>query len=243
VVGYGTGVACADNIKVYEINPIINFTLDIANIDPVANTTMAWDTPTSQCVDKVEGATYDGATDALVMDYGTNTLYFEVAAANFNTDFTPTFTLISGLNTVQTAVVSLHASYTDAVAGTLAYAGATTNWAAGATPWATGHQFTATNPADVAKGVSLFVKVVITNSTEESLLANPFILAVDARDKNNTGLWDMENEDCVYSAALDVADQVDQATHTVNPRPTIVGGAVIPDSNPAAPNNIVPKLP
>lgn len=241
VVGYGTGVACADNIRVYEINPIINFTIDIANIDPVANTTMAWDATTSQCVDLVESATYDGATDALVMDYGTNTLYFEVAAANFNTDFTPTFTLISGLNTVQTAVVTLHSSLALAQAGTLVVPGATTNWVAGANTWATGLQFTATNPADVAAGVSLFVKVVITNSTEESLIANPFILAVDARDNTNTGIWDMEDADCTL--LVDAADQVDQATHTVDPRPTIVGGAVIPDTNPVAPNNLVPKLP
>lgn len=240
VVGYGTGVACADNIKVYEINPIINFTVDIASIDPATNTTLGWDVPTAQCVDKVQGATYDGATDALVMNYGTNTLYFEVAAANFNTDFTPTFTLISGLNTVQTAVVTLHSSLALAQAGTLVVPGATTNWTATSTTWATGLQFTATNPADVAAGVSLFVKVVITNSTEESLTVNPFILAVDARDKTNTGIWDMEDADC--TVLVDDADQIDQATHTVNPRPTITG---VDDTatNPAAPNNIVPKLP
>lgn len=237
VVGYGTGVNCADNIKVYEINPIINFTVDITNIDATGKG-MAWDKDTSTCVSLVQSATYTGGN--LVMNYGTNTIYFEVAAANFVKDFTPTFTLMGGLSGVQTAVVSLHASYTDAVAGTLIYPGATTNWATGAAPWATGHQFTAANTADVARGVSLIVKVVITNSTEESLIANPFILAVDARDNTNTGIWDMEDADCTVLA--DAADQYDRAEHIVKPRPTIIG-ANIPDSNTAEPNNIVPKVP
>lgn len=237
VVGYGTGANCADNIKVYEINPIINFTVDITNVDGTG-AGMAWDKDTSTCVSSVQSATYTGGN--LVMNYGTNTLYFEVAAANFVDDFTPTFTLISGLTGVQTAVVSLHASYTDAVAGTLVYPGATTTWAAGATPWATGHQFTAANPTDVARGVSLIVKVVITNSTEETLAANPFVLAVDARDNGNAGIWDMENDDCTTLA--DAADQVDRARHIVKPRPTITG-ANVPDSNAAEPNNIVPKNP
>lgn len=237
VVGYGTGANCSDNIKVYEINPIINFTVDITNIDGSGNG-MAWDKDTSTCVANVQSATY--TSGELVMDYGTDTLYFEVAAANFVTDFTPTFNLISGLTGVQTAVVSLHSSYANAKAGTLVVPGATTNWTSSSTDWQTGIHFTAANPNDIVDGVSLFVKVVITNSTEESLTANPFVLAVDAQDDTETGIWDMEDADCTTLA--DAADQVDRARHIVKPRPTITG-ANVPDSNTAEPNNIVPKNP
>lgn len=240
VVGYGTGQNCADNIKVYEINPILNFTIDIAAIDPATGATLNWDAPTQQCVDKVQSATYVDATNDLLMNYGTNSLTFEVAAANFAKDFTPTFRLISGLSGVQTAVVTLHSTRADALAG--ANPVATTNWTAASvgTDWALTQQFTAANTADIVKGVSLFVHVVITNSTFESLAANPFVLAVDAKDNTNTGIWDMEDADCTTLA--DAADQIDQATHTINPRPTITG-ANVPDSNTAEPNNIVPKNP
>jgi hypothetical protein len=236
VVGYGQGANCADNIKVYEINPIINFTIDIANINPETYKTMTWDKDTAQCVDIVQNATYTGTN--LVMDYGTNTLYFEVAAANFVKNFTPYFTLVSGLSGVQSAVVTLHATLAEAQAGTGSLG--TTNWTSASTNWDTGIQFSATDPTDVASGVSFFVKVVITNSTFESLAANPFVIAVDARENDNAGIWDMEDADCTTLA--DAADQIDRATHIVQPRPTITG-ANVPDTNPADPNDIVPKNP
>ncbi len=243
VVGYGKGAAgCADNIKVYEINPILTFTVDIANIDPVTKTTLAWDTKAEQCVDVVQSATYTTGTYDLLMDYGKDTIYYEVTAANFNTNFRPYFRLVSGLQGVQTAVVTLYNTLADAQAGTNVRA--TQNWAAGdigqpAADWDSNTLFTAANSNEVANGVSLFVRVIITNTTYESLTLNPFTLAVDARDFNNTGIWDMEDADC-SGTPTDAADQVDTATHDVKPRPTITG---VSDSNPAAPNNIVPKNP
>jgi hypothetical protein len=241
VVGYATGTTCSDNIKVYEINPIINFTLDITNLNPTPgnNAPLGWDVNTSHCVDRVRSATYTAGD--LVMNYGADTLYFEVAAANFNTDFTPVFRMVSGLRTVQTAVITLHSTLGAARAGSGILG--THNWAStdvgAAGDWTTS-AFTAANAADVVTGVSLYVRVVITNSTEESLTANPFVLAVDARDNGNAGIWDMEDADC--TAMVSAADQVDQAQHTINPRPTITG---TDDTaiNPAAPNNIIPKNP
>lgn len=237
VVGYATGTACADNIKVYEINPIRNFTVDIANIDPATEATLGWGIPTEQCVDKTQGATYTAGN--LLMDYGKDTLYFEVAAANFVKNWTPIFQVMGGLTSPQTADITLHSSLANAKAGTLIAPTATATIPVG-TPWATGLQFTATDAAQVATGVSLFVRVIITNSTFESLAAQTFVLAVDARDNDNTGIWDMEDDDCTTLA--DAADQIDRAEHTINPRPTITG-ANVPDSNTADPNNIVPKNP
>ena len=240
VVGYGTG-ECADNIQVYEINPKFNFTIDIANIDP-ATGTLGWDTPWESCVDVVRSAVYNTTTYELDMDYGTNELYFEVAAANFVNDWTPTFRLLGGLLDVQTATVTLHASLLDAqndanVLGTHSWAA--TDIGAAGQDWATGIQFTANDPAEVVTGVSLFVKVVITNSTYESLTSNPFILAVDAQDDNETGLWDMEEEDCTNDPTLDAPDQVDQATHTILPRPQI--DHATPDAGAPNPTTTIPK--
>ena len=241
VVGYATGENCADNIQVYEINPQFNFTLDIANID-ATGTTLDWETPTEQCVDVVRSAVYNSTSNELDMDYGTNTLYFEVVAANFVQDWTPTFRLISGLVTTQTAVVTLHASLADAQSD--ANVLGTTSWDATSvgTDWATGTAFTANNSADVVDGVSLYVKVVISNNTEESLTDNDFVLAVDAIDNAGAGQWDMEDDDC--TTPTDAADQIDQATHTVTPRPTIImDGAAMSEPSGTAPENLIIKTP
>lgn len=239
VVGYGQGTNCADNIKVYEINPIVNFVASIAPIDPGTLTSTAWGSTTSSCVADVTSATYSAGN--LVVDYGVNTVYFEIAAANFVTDFTPYLTLMSGLNGSQTAVVTLYNTLSDAIAGSNATG--TTTWTSasiGSTWSATTTHFSAASSNDVVNGVSAFVKVVITNSSYESLIANPFTLAFDARDNGNTGIWDMEDADC--TALVDDADQADQATQNITPRPTIVG-ANIPDANTLDPNDLVPKNP
>ena len=237
VVGYGKGTNCADNIKVYEINPTKNFVVNIAPIDPgTLTSTATWGGTVTSCVASVVSATYNAGN--LVMDYGVNTLYFEIGAANFVKNFEPTLQLMSGLSGVQTAVVTLFPTMADAVAGTNATG--TVTWSTGAAAWDVGHTFAAASAADVANGVSVFVKVVITNSSFESLVANPFVLAVDARDNDNTGIWDMEDADC--TTVTNVPDQVDQATHVVNPRPTIIG-ANVPDANVTPPNNLIPKLP
>ena len=240
VVGYSEGENCADNIQVYEINPMPNFTIDIAAIDPADNTTtLAWDAVTGElCVDDVQSATYNTTSHELDMDYGTNTFYYEVAAANFVLDWTPTFQIISGLRTTQTAVISIHATKALATTGGAAlWTSASLTVADLGTAIATATSLTATVPADAATGVSVFVKVVVDNNTEESLTDNPFVLAVDAQDNNETGIWDMEDADC--AALADAPDQVDQATITVTPRPQLDHNTV--DNSAQIPTTTIPK--
>ncbi len=241
VVGYAEGVDCADNIQVYEINPAPNFTIDIAPIDTVSGNTQGWgDALLEYCVDDVQSAIYNSTNHDLDMDYGHNTIYFEVAAANFVTDWTPTFRILQGLRTSQTAVISMYPTLGDAQAGTNQI------WASGDlavadmnTDIATGEQLTATNPADVAVGVSVYVKVVITNNQEESLTSNPFQLAVDAQDQTQTGIWDMEDDDCGVDPTTITPDQVDEATITITPRPALEHNTN--DSGDPQPNDRVPK--
>ncbi|GAB1451520.1 hypothetical protein MASR2M47_15760 [Draconibacterium sp.] len=98
---------------------------------------------------------------------------------------------------------------------------------------------TATNIPDIATGVSVYVRVYIDNNTEESLADSGFRLAVDARDNDNAGIWDMEDEDCGGDPLLDLADQIDESTITITPRPTLDHNTT--DTNPAAPNDRVIK--
>ena len=118
VVGYSQGTNCADNIQVFEIEPMPNFTVDITPVDPSDNLTpLAWgDALTAKlCVDKVQSAVYNAG--AIDMDYGTNTFYYEVTAANFVKDWTPSFSIKSGLRVSQTATISMYTTLAAAKLG------------------------------------------------------------------------------------------------------------------------------
>jgi hypothetical protein len=229
VVGYAQGTTCAtDNIQVFEINPMPNFTVDIAPIDPIDNTTiLPWDDITGNlCVDFVRSAVYNTTTKGLDMDYGTNTFYFEVTAANFVTNWTPHFTIEGGLRVSQTAVLTMYPTLADAKANTniIGAASPALTSAVGQT-WDPTISLTATIPANAATGVSVFVKVLVDNNKEESLTDNLFILAVDGQDNTTLGvasatsIWDMEDADC--AALADGKDEIDRGTITVNPRPQL----------------------
>jgi hypothetical protein len=74
-----------NNLKVYRIEPLHAFTLDIANVDFAAGS--LGDDDLDQCADDVHSAHFDpafGDNGGVVYDYGTNTLYYVVAAANFS---------------------------------------------------------------------------------------------------------------------------------------------------------------
>lgn len=239
VVGYAQGVNCADNIQVYEINPKPNFTIDIAAIDTAGTAkTLNWGVDTTEvCVDVIRSATYNSATKEIRADYGKNVIYYEVAAQNFVKDWTPYIYVEDGLRTTQTAVISLHKTLAEARSNSAAL------WTSQIL--GTGNMddtiktvpLTATNIADVATGVSVYVRVLIDNNTEESLSNNAFILAVDGRDNTNTGIWDMEDGDC--AALVDEPDQTDRSTITITPRPTLNSNTA--DGGAPNPTTTVPK--
>jgi hypothetical protein len=249
VVGYSEGVNCADNIQVFEINPQPNFTLEVAAID-AAGVTVGWSDDTQeQCVDDVQSAIYNNGTKQIDMDYGTNTIYYEVAAANFVNNFSPHFQILDGLASTQTAVISIYDSYADATTSTgPLFTSAAIAVAGMLTDIPTNIDLTALNAGDVATGVSFFVKVVIENNTEESLTSSPFQLAVDAEDNTTAGvpagssIWDMENADCPTLA--DAADQIDNAIIIITPRPTLeMDGGAMGEPSTVTPEDVIIKTP
>ncbi len=254
VVAYSEGLAgCTDNIQVFEINPQPNFTIDIAAID-AAGVTQGWDNNTvNECVDQVQSASYNVGAGTITVDYGTNEIYYEVAAANFVNDFAPAFTIMPGsLLTDQTATISIYASYANATTNTSPL------WTSAAigigglnTLIRTNTSLDATNAGDVPIGVSFYVKVVIDNNTEETLAPLPFMLAVDAYDNTTAGVetagasvWDMEDEDCNPSPDVD-DDQVDRETITITPRPTMqmTPGTTTLEPNTILDDDVINKLP
>ena len=204
--------SCNNNLQVFELNPLPSFTLDIANIDPAdtANV-LAYGTNASQCVDIVRSAIYSATV--LTMDYGTDTLLFEVVAANYVQNWIPTFEAMGGLAGDQTAAIGWAYTKADALNG---------NFIDGEQDL-TGAAVTGTTALAAASGVntslgtSIFVRIVIDNNTTESIAQSDFILAVDGVDAN--GQPDIDQTDATCTATLN--DREDKATHEITPRPDI----------------------
>jgi len=213
--GSGTPT-CSNNMKVYQIIPKNAFTVDILNIKNSDKTTeLAYGTTDTQCYADILSAKYDAPTSKMVFDYGVNYLYFEVVAANFTGSFTPSFKL-SGLKTGQKALVEW------TVDKTLATAGLTALGAAQTATTGTVLDFTGTavaaDPAitDMSKGVSIYIKVTVTNGLYEGLNDDAISLAVEAA--NASGDADIDNTTCAAPATT----FEDVATQTLNKRPTVI---------------------
>jgi hypothetical protein len=231
--------SCSNNLQVFEIDPKPAFTVDIASIKGGVSQPFGTDVP--QCVDQVRSAAYDPATFKVLMDYGTNTLYYEVVSANFVTSWKPTFQIMAGsLNLTQTADVSWYQTLGDATAGT--------NVIESFAAQADGAIIQGVKPlttaiANTSTGVSVFVKVVIHNNKWESILANAFTLAVDGQDAS--GQWDLDNSVANAASATPVctaaaADQNDKGVQTITPRPDVIDNSLLPGPGGIAPG-FVPK--
>lgn len=209
---------CSDNFKVWELDPMNGFTVDVLAIDPDAVTTApAYGTIPTTCYDNVESATYTGG--AMVYDYGENYVYFEFVAANFTGSWTPTFAL-TGLNGVQSATYQ----YTTDLPATW---GAGTTW----TDLVSGTTSISTTETNTSNGVSVFVRVLIDHANFEGINGQDLVMTVDGR--NAAGEWDVQNDNCNLPDP-NAADSNDTATVTFTERPAIpVAGAT---SSTIAPN-------
>ncbi len=173
VVDY-TGSACANNMKVYKIEPLNGFTVDVFNSDATLSTPVL--TPTSTCVSNIAGASYDGTK--IVTDYGKNVLYFEVVAANFTGSWTPSM-VVTGLQTGQTSTIeySYLKDFSTLIVGDVSTS--------------------ATNTSD---GVSIYVRVTVNNGTYEGLTNTPISLTVNGI---SNGLADVTNSNCATNSLTD----------------------------------------
>jgi hypothetical protein len=196
--------SCANNMKVYNIIPKNGFTVDIKSMSsdgltPVVN----YGDKSEQCVADVLGAVFNTTSKKMDMNYGVQTLYFEVVAANFTGSFTPSFQ-ISGLAAGQTAEIfwgATAATATNSIAATV-----------NDTPVTAPAMTTALT--NTSTGVSMYVKVVINNNNYEGLALQTIKLAVDA--KNAQGQDDVLESDCSPNTAY-----ADFAEQDIKPRPAI----------------------
>ncbi|WP_423130329.1 hypothetical protein [Gaoshiqia sp. Z1-71] len=234
VVAYVSG-ACSDNLKVFEINPIEAFTVDIRNIDNETLGSLDYDTETDQCIDDVSSATY--VSGAMQYEYGWNTFVYEVIAANFSNYYTPIFNL-SGLGDTQTAVIEWTTS-------------APADWATAT--WVpydqTETDVTALPRVNVETttntsiGVSIYVRVTVTNNQFENNandLPNGIDITLAVDGVNSVGTYDVNNwiESAtpgtyeLACAPTTAPDQADTAVQTLLPRPAVTEGTTSAIGNP-----------
>jgi len=205
-----TGTNCANNLKVFQIKPINGFTVDIKNVDQ-SKTSLAYAATYSTCVSNIASAKYSGG--AIVTDYGTNVLYFEVVAANFTGSYTPAFQ-VSGLQTGQ-SVTSLEL-FTD---GAFATAPIATIPSVAPVIYSPAAPVTVDGSVtNTSTGVSLYVKLTIANGNYETLADEPIKLAVNGT--NAIGEKTVDNTDCAKPS-----DFNDVATQTLTKRPTVAAVA------------------
>lgn len=199
---------CSDNFKVWELDPINGFTIDILAIDPDAVTTAPdFAVVPETCLDMVESATY--ASGAMVYDYGDNYLYFEIVASNFSGSFVPTAVLTGFLGT-QTA--TSYEYTTD-----LPSAWGPTSWA----PFVSGTTSITTADTDTKDGVSVFLRILIDHNNFEGIAGQTLTLTADAQ--NAQGEWDVVNDTCVDPGAADLNDT---STTKFTARPSVTDPAM-----------------
>jgi hypothetical protein len=181
---------CANNMKVYPIVPTNGFIVDIYNLN-ASFVPQTFGTTLSSCYSNIKSATYSGG--AIVTDYGTNYLYYEVVAANFSSSWTPTLA-ISGLQTGQTGTVEW--AYDNTFS----------------TVYASGDPVN-TLVTNTSTGVSIFVRVTVNNGTYEGLSNTSIVFTANGV---SNGKPDVINTDCTQTSLTD-----DQSTQTLQARPTV----------------------
>jgi hypothetical protein len=196
---------CANNLKVYQVQPVNAFTVDIKNLQWNYDTT-AYGTLLDTCVSPIKSATYQAP--GVTYDFGDNALLYEVVLANFSVSATVSFS-IAGLNAGQS--VDLSWGCTPATANANSLGLGLGNGLVALTANAT------TLETNTHVGVSIYVLAVVHNNNYEGLVNTDIALSVNA--VNAEGLADVVNSDCSLTQNFE-----DTSTQRILPRPTVTNG-------------------
>lgn len=222
-----TDACLTDNLEVYIIEPVNAFTLDIANID-INGGTQAADYAT--CVSQVQSASWDGSK--VVVDYGTNYLYYVVNAANWNNAWLPSFQ-VNSTTGLGARTVSVDWAYpAEAVSGTW-----NSTTASGSTYTSASNVEASTANGSVGEaGECIIVRVSVDHFTEETIAQFDVELAVDGvimtESTAGSGTFDTQGVGDVHYAGT-AGDGTcgeedgftnDKITQLITPRPDINEG-------------------
>ncbi|MDO4881011.1 MAG: hypothetical protein Q3983_07005 [Capnocytophaga sp.] len=199
-----TGACTTDNLKVYKITPKNAFTIELRNMENAGGTFTTKTTNVDVCSANVQSATYNTGTDRIEYDYGKQSFYYELIAANYDKTFEAKFKL-SGLQTGQSAKLKWG---TDKTAITNDLGNIISD----------GAEVTVTVTADSnvtpSAGVSIYLELEVTNGTYEGTTDKPITLSADA----TTGANNLKD---VKTDCSDEDDFADKAIQTLKARPAI----------------------
>ena len=200
------GTCTTDNLKVYKIEPKNAFIIEIRNMKKGTGnnfTTEALNTNIDVCSANIQSATYNGTK--MVYNYGSQSFYYELIAANYDKDFTPKVK-IDGLQTGQTA--KLKWGYSKTTMNT-EIASVTNNTEV------TLPKIIADAAIEPSKGVSIYLELVVENGSYEGTTDKNITLSVDATS-GTKNFKNVKRADC-----SDEADFADKAIQVLKARPAI----------------------
>ena len=244
------GTCSTKNMRVYKIMPVNGFTLDIANMDKSAVPATpnlpgallpGYGVDFAKCISDPVSATYDvTAPEGIKYDFGVDYMFFEVVAANFSTEWKPSFTL-TGIDPLETIKVEYSTDKTFPAVGTEVLAGPANSTAI---TQVMNYTTTAKVAASVASGgtvgstgESIYVRVTLTHTagalSYQGLAAEVVKLAVDGQTQLALAT---PKGDVHFSKTVGVGTDCgkedgfnnDIAQQTLKPRPTINADATMP---------------
>ena len=194
------------NLKVFMIQPQEAFTLDIAAVK-TDGSVLPWGDAFESCVSDIASARYDpSAAGGMVYDYGTDYLFFVVAAANFSTSWQPAFQ-VTGTAPAQAATVEW------------AYPGTLGTW----NPATAAVEAKSSDGSVGAAGECILVRVTVKHNSEEVLAAQSIALAVDGLTNLAAPVAERKADLHFTGSQCGQPDGFDNdvAVHILKPRPTI----------------------
>ena len=199
------GACTTDNLKVYKIEPKNAFTIELRNMEKgTGNTFTTKTTNVDVCSGAVKEAT---GLDKMEYNYGSQSFFYELIAANYdNKTFEAKFKL-SGLDTNQSAKLKWGVDKT-AINNDLG------NIISG------GAEVSVTVTADASvnpsAGVSIYLELVVENGSYEGITDKNITLSADATTGTGANKLKDVKADCTEEG-----DFADTATQTLIKRPTI----------------------
>jgi hypothetical protein len=212
----GTGCV-TNNFKVYRIRPVHAFSLDIANVQADGTVLGAdYGANIDNCLAEIVSAQYDAVEDAIDYQFGVNTFYYAVAAANFSGSWQLRVEL-TGLTLSQSATITW--GYTFATADANPIAAAVT---------ADG-EFTSTVPVAAqggsvgAAGEIIYIRMVIDHGNLfEGIVLSQYALAVNGNLLTSGGTLVADGADVHHTGTpCAQVDFDDIALQSLKPRPDI----------------------
>lgn len=213
-----------NNLKIYRIEPLHAFSLDIANVLP-DGTILGDDYGTNidKCISDVVSATYDPINDEIDYDFGEDTLFYAVAAANFSGSWELKAQLAGLTVPSQTTTITWGYTFATADAFIVAPAGSVNGI------FTAGDAVVAQDPSGTVgpDGEIIYIMMVVDHANLfEGIATSQYTLSVNGNLLDALGVIIPDAADVHHLTPCPQADFDDIALQSLTPRPEL--NSIIP---------------